>query len=467
MITGNLPPYPNYKASGVPWLGDVPSHWEMRRGKWLFEKQSRPVRKEDEVITCFRNGVVTLRRNRRVQGFTNSIKEIGYQGIRKGDLVIHAMDAFAGAIGVSDSDGKGSPVYSVCRSAKDVNPHFYGYLLREMSRKEWILALATGIRERSTDFRYSTFGTQELPLPPRDEQVAIVRYLDYVDGRIRRYLRAKQELIARLAEQKQALIHQAVTGQIDVRSGQPYPAYKDAGVEWLGRVPEHWEMRRCRFLFQEIDSRSKDGLEQHLSMSQELGLVPSHLVSKSLVSTSYAGGKLCAVDDIVLNRLKAHLGVFALSQYNGVISPDYTVLRAYDTRGVEYFEKVLRSPAFRYELRIRSKGIVEGFWRLYTDDFNDIRLPVPSAKERVAIVEHIHKTSNEINCIVATTKAEIALLREYRTRLIADVVTGQVDVRAVAAGLPAASPVDEMEAVDEEGGEEGIEEGVMEEMTIN
>ena len=108
-----LHPYPDYKPSGLPWLGDMPAHWEVRRAGWLFRKMDRPVRDTDQMITCFRDGTVTLRKNRRTEGFTESLQEIGYQGIRRGDLVIHQMDAFAGAVGVSDSDGKGTPVYSV------------------------------------------------------------------------------------------------------------------------------------------------------------------------------------------------------------------------------------------------------------------------------------------------------------------------------------------------------------------
>ena len=214
-------PYPTYKDSGVPWLGEVPAHWEMERGKWLFRKMNRPIRDADEVVTCFRDGIVTLRKNRRVRGFTESLKEIGYQGIRRGDLVIHGMDAFAGAIGVADTDGKGTPVYSVCKPGLTANAPYYAYALREMARSQWIQALAKGIRERSTDFRFEGFGSQPVPLPPLPEQSAIVRYLDHADRRIQRYIRAKQKLIKLLEEQKQALIHQAVTGQIDVRTGQP------------------------------------------------------------------------------------------------------------------------------------------------------------------------------------------------------------------------------------------------------
>ena len=248
-MTPNLKSYPDYKSSGIEWIGDVPAHWAIERAKWLFQKMERPVREGDEVVTCFRDGVVTLRKNRRELGFTESLKEIGYQGIRGGDLVIHSMDAFAGAIGVADSDGKGTPVYSVCKPSPQVNAYFYAYILREMARNRWIQALAKGIRERSSDFRYTDFAWQLVPLPPLPEQTAIVRFLDHADRRIRRYIRAKQKLIALLEEQKQAIIHQAVTGQIDVRTGQRYPAYKDSGVEWLGDVPERWEMRRTKSLF--------------------------------------------------------------------------------------------------------------------------------------------------------------------------------------------------------------------------
>lgn len=208
----SLNPYPAYRDSDVPWLGYVPAHWERERGKWLFRRMARPVLASDETVTCFRDGMVTLRKNRRTSGFTESLKEIGYQGVRKGDLVIYAMDAFAGAIGVSDSDGKCSPVYAVCQPVPGSNAHYYAFLLREMSRSQWIVALARGIRERSTDFRFEMFADQVLPLPSPSEQGAIVRYLDYVDARIRRYVRAKRRLIELLTEQKQALIHQAPTG---------------------------------------------------------------------------------------------------------------------------------------------------------------------------------------------------------------------------------------------------------------
>lgn len=197
-----MKPYEHYKNSGIDWLGDVPSHWELRKAKYLFSKMERAVRSDDEIVTCFRDGEVTLRSNRRTEGFTNALKEHGYQGIRKGDLVIHAMDAFAGAIGVSNSDGKSTPVYSVCipRFDNQVNVYFYAYFLRNLALSGFIQSLAKGIRERSTDFRFADFAQLELPLPPLPEQTAIADYLDEKTARIQTAIGIKNEQIAKLKE---------------------------------------------------------------------------------------------------------------------------------------------------------------------------------------------------------------------------------------------------------------------------
>ena len=174
----NFPKYPAYKDSGVEWLGEVPDHWESRRLKFLFSLQKRPVVDGDGIVTCFRDGAVTLRSNRRTDGFTNAEKEIGYQGIRKGDLVIHAMDAFAGAIGVSDSDGKSSPVYSACTPNEGVSAYYYARLLRHMALAGFVSSLAKGIRERSTDFRWSDASEIYLPFPRRLQELSATRLLN-------------------------------------------------------------------------------------------------------------------------------------------------------------------------------------------------------------------------------------------------------------------------------------------------
>lgn len=450
-VVMSFTPYSDYRELQLPWLNKIPTHWETHKGKWLFTKMQRPVLPDYEVVTCFRDGMVTLRKNRRITGFTESIKEIGYQGVSKGDLVIHAMDAFAGAIGVSDSEGKCSPVYSICKPQEYINPHYYAHIVRLMSKSNYILSLAKGIRERSTDFRFSTFGNLLLPVPPKEEQDKIVVFLNFYLDKTNRFIRNKQKLIALLKEQKQNIINQAATRGID-----PKARLKPSGIVWLGNIPEHWDILRCKFLFKERDERSKTGTETHLSMSQKYGVIPnSELSERRLLSESYAGAKKCYINDLVLNRLKAHLGVFSVSKYDGLVSPDYTVFQPIKEMEIEYFAALLKSPTYRAELRMRTRGIVEGFWRLYTDDYYDIPVPIPPVDEQKAILLQIKEEITEIDNVISRVDKEIEFIKEYQTRLISDVVTGKIDVR----NIPIET-VDEREdiALDEDEALEGEEE---------
>ncbi|HSN78513.1 MAG TPA: restriction endonuclease subunit S [Anaerolineae bacterium] len=367
-----------------------------------------------------------------------------YQIVDPGDIIVRPTDLQNDwnslRFGLNRHRGIITSAY-MCFHTEDVMTREYGHLLlHAYDLKKVFYGLGSGLRQNLDwrDFKY-------LPclVPPPDEQQTITRYLDYMDRRIRRYIRAKQKLIALLEEQKQAIIHQAVTRGLD-----PSVQLKPSGVAWLGDVPEHWEILRSKYLFQEIDARSVSGEEVRLSMSQRFGLIPSsELEEKRLLSESSVGGKLCKKRDLVLNRLKAHLGVFALAQQPGIVSPDYTVFRPSREIVSQYFEAVYRTPACRVELRQKAKGIVQGFWRLYTDDFYNIRMPVPPVSEQRAIMERLGTELSDLACAIDRTQREIALLREYRTRLLADVVTGQVDVRAAAAQLP--GEVDETDALDE------------------
>lgn len=209
---------------------------------------------------------------------------------------------------------------------------------------------------------------------------------------------------------------------------RPYLEIAETELGWLRQVPAHWQVMRAKHLFREVDSRSVDGAETHLSMHQKLGLVPSATTGeKRLVSESYAGGKVVQPDDLVLNRLKAHLGVFAHASQHGVISPDYTVLRPLPNAIVRYYEYLLKSPACRGELRIRIKGIVEGFWRLYTDDFYDIRLPVPPLDEQRLIVRFLNWHGAMTVKLIRAKQRLIALLNEQKQSIIHRTVTRGLD----------------------------------------
>lgn len=454
-MSDGLIPYPTYKDSGVPWLGKIPADWEIRRLKWLAslnpsKTEAQSILKEDTPVVFLpmeRVGVDGIIDTREILDASKVWS--GFTYFKKGDvLVAKITPCFENGKGacldsLPTEFGFGSTEFHVLRAKPYVSQHFL-----------YRLTTLAIFRQLGADSMTGAAGQQRVPnsfianflvaVPSVSEQDAIVGYLDHADRQIRRYIRAKRRTIELLHEQKQAIIHQAVTRGLD-----PNVPLKPSGVEWLGDVPAHWEVLRSKYIFREVDDRSSTGDEPRLSMSQKLGLVRSSLIEeRRLMSESNIGAKVCWKDDLVLNRLKAHLGVFALASELGLVSPDYTVLRAQTIVSPQYFEFVLRTPACRVEFRKRVKGIVQGFWRLYTEDFYNILLPVPPVSEQHKIVAQLESNLADLNQAIDRVRNEIDLIREYRTRLIADVVTGKIDVRAAAQHLP--SQVDEAELWDED-----------------
>ena len=204
------------KDSGIEWIGEIPAHWEIRKGKWILSRLERPVKDDDGVITCFRDGEVTLRSKRREDGFTFSLQEVGYQGIEPGDLVVHGMDGFAGAIGISDSRGKGTPVLNVLDSNQD--KRYVMYYLRNMAYNGIFLALATGIRVRSCDTNWNKLKELSYLLPPLEEQKQIADYLDKKCAEIDTLIEKKTALLAEMETYKKSVIYEYVTGKKECMS---------------------------------------------------------------------------------------------------------------------------------------------------------------------------------------------------------------------------------------------------------
>ncbi len=423
-----LPRYDRYKDSGVEWLGEIPEHWQSEKGKWLFLKMDRQVRPEDGVVTAFRDGQVTLRTNRRTDGFTNAIKEHGYQGIRKGDLVIHAMDAFAGAIGVSESDGKSTPVYSACvpRKPNTVTPQLYAYLLRYMAHSGFITTLAKGIRERSTDFRFNDFGALDLPLPPKSEQDRIVAFLDQKTAEIDALIAKKQRQIELLDEQKAILINRAVT-----RGLNPNAKLKPSGIEWIGDIPVHWEVKPGLTYFKETDVRSITGDEELLSVSHLTGVTPrSEKNITMFMAESYEGSKLCEIGDIAVNTMWAWMAALGVSKYRGLVSPSYNTYRQKlpNPYQPEFLDLLLRSNPYTGHYFINSTGITTSRLRLYPHPFLRLKFIRPPDSEQKKIVDYCSKASGLIATSKASVTKQIESLRALRSTLIAHAVTGRIKV---------------------------------------
>ena len=214
IVTKGLNPDAPMKDSGIQWIGEIPQMWDCIRGKYILQYISKPTREDDGVITCFRDGEVTLRSKRREDGFTMADKEIGYQGIDVGDLVVHGMDGFAGAIGISDSRGKASPVLNVLETKQ--NKRYIMYFLRGMAYGDVFMALATGIRVRSCDLRWNKLAELFYPVPPIEEQNAIVEYIDRIISETNAIIATKKEQISTLEAYKKSVIFEYVTGKKEV-----------------------------------------------------------------------------------------------------------------------------------------------------------------------------------------------------------------------------------------------------------
>ena len=421
--------YEAYKPSNLPWVAEIPSGWKISKNSQLFRESSELSEKgEEPLLSLSQYTGISYKSNAAKIGMREADSKIGYRVIHEDDIVMNIMLAWNGSTAVSPFDGIISPAYAVYRQRTALNPKYFHYLFRIPAICSYFESNSTGLIKSRLRLYSDSFMRLFSIFPPREEQDQIVRYLDWQVSKINRLIAAKRKEIALLHEQHKRRISEAVLHGNDDGCCQ-----KDSGVEWIGMIPEHWSVIRCKYVFTERDERSIAGEEEHLSMSQKYGLVPdSKLDERRMLSESYVGGKVCYKNDLVLNRLKAHLGVFALSAQKGVISPDYTVLIPNAERILPtYGEAVLKNDLCRRELRIRVRGIIEGFWRLYTDDFNTIVIPLPPLKEQEQIMKHLSALNNKFTALKQRLEQEINILHELRTRLISDVVTGQVDVRGI------------------------------------
>lgn len=421
--------YENYTLFPVPWIKQMPEHWGLVRGKNLYQKMQRPTSDTDEVVTCFRDGTVTLRKNRRTTGFTESLKEIGYQGIRKGDLVIHVMDAFAGSIGVSDSDGKGTPVYSVCQAKGNSNNQYYALLLREMARSGYIQSLYRGIRERSSDFRFEVFAAQFYPVPPREEQDQIVRFLDWKVSSINRLINIKQEQLRKVKELLDRLFRDTTS-----------KCSKKVKIKYLFELDDDF------FVPDASESYAKAGMYnrgrgiflREPCLGNELGDSQfQHIHSDRLMLS----GQFAWEDAVYITQEK---------DTHGIASHRYYLLKPVRYIPVEYLWLYFLSGEGFFNLQQCSHGSAGRNRPLNIKEVLNLELPVPDDKEKANALNELVRDYMRLQVI---TEEEKKALLDFKTHLVADIVTGKIDVRGI--------EIPEYEFVDEDtdtGNEDGSEE---------
>ena len=469
MTTHGLRPYPAYRDSGLDWLGEVPEHWWVRRVANIADMRVSNVDKhvregEEPIRLC---NYVDVYHNDRIRA------DISFMPATAKKAEIRRFRMAAGDVLLTkdseDWTDIGVPAL-VEYAADDLVCGYHLAMLRPSSAflDSGYLFRALGDSGVARQFRVAANGVTRyglsrnairsvrIPLPPLPEQNTIARFMDDADRRIRRYIRAKERLIELLDERKRALIHEAVTGRIDVRTGQPYPVYKDSAVEWLGRVPEHWGVVQLgRITVERCDGPFGSGLKsshytdggvrvvrlqnighgefrnddsafisaEHYSTLGDHSVVPDDVLIAGLGDRNHPAGRACvAPRDIGPTMVKADCFRFRLDRSQAL--PRFVALQLTATA-------------------LGAAGLSRGATRqrINLSRTAGRRITLPTIQQQRSIIEYVTREIVSTSMLQDNAERQIALLREYRTRLIADVVTGKLDVREASAVLPEAAPV--------------------------
>lgn len=427
-----LKPYPEYTDTGEPWLGGAPSHWKMRRAKYVLrEIDNRWAEKTGTLLSVSQYTGVTKRRLREGsdEPATRSATLEGYKVIAVNDLAVNIMLAWNGSLGVSPFDGVVSPAYCVYRF-RSGDPQFFHHLLRSPDYRSEIKRRSRGVVESRLRLYSDDLFRMPLLIPPPAEQAGIVRFLGAVDRKVNRFIRAKRRLIEVLTEQKQAIITHAVT-----RGLNPAAPLKPSGIDWLGDVPEHWEVARAGSVVEFISTKAH---EQFVEDDGEHICVTARFVSTDgrsfrrctkNFSPAQRGDVLMVMSDLPRGRALAR-AYFVNDDKSYAVNQRVCILRPKRVN-----PRYLAFAANRHpELLAHDDGFNQT--HLPNAAFKIMRLALPPLGEQAAIADSLVRTTSATDATIDRTEHEIDLIREYRTRLVADVVTGKVDVRAAAAAIP-------------------------------
>jgi type I restriction enzyme S subunit len=457
-MIADLKPYPDYKNSSHAWLAEVPRHWSVLPNRALFaEVKDRNHPDEEMLSVTITRGIV--KQKALLEGSSkkdsSNLDKSAYKLVQPRDIAYNKMRAWQGAIGASALRGIISPAYVVMRLRNDDDlPSYFHHLYRTPQFAKEAERWSYGITSDMWSLRPEHFKMIYTPEPPPDEQAAIVRFLEWANGRLERAIRAKRKVIALLGEQKQVIIHRAVTRGLD-----PSVPLKPSGTPWLGDIPQHWEIRRLGHVIrlQTGFPFASAGFVQDQSgtrLLRGINVTPSGIRWNDAVRWQRQNGD--GLDGFTLN-----VGDVVLGMDRPIIGPGVRAapvreedtpslllqrvarLRPADMIDAKFLLLLLRGRLFRDYMAPIFTGI--SVPHLSPQQIKNFRVALPPDKEQRAIVGHLEAETSGLDIAISHLEREIELLREYRTRLVADVVTGKLDVREAVAHLPDEAPLDTIE----------------------
>ncbi|MBE0613809.1 MAG: restriction endonuclease subunit S [Burkholderiales bacterium] len=434
MIT-DLTPYAAYKESGLPWLGQVPRHWEVRAAFGAFvPNHERNHGMKEKTVLSLSYGRIIIKPAEKLHGLVPESFET-YQIVNPGDIVLRTTDLqndhTSLRVGMVRDRGIITSAYLALRVTAGVDPDFGFQFLNVWDMSKAIYGYGSGLRQ---NLDFSHFKRMPVAVPPLSEQAAIVRFLDWANGRLERTIRAKRMVIALLNEQKQGIIRRAVTRGLDASV-----PLKPSGIPWLGDIPQHWEMRKLRQVLERVTERNRSDLPL-LSVAREKGVIKRDTTNldenHNFIPDDLSNYKVVRIGQFAMNKMKAWQGSYGVSDDEGIVSPAYFVFKVHGVNA-EFFHVAIRSKAYVPFFTQASDGVRVGQWDLAEPRMKEISFFFPPlAEQQTAIVRFINDATANISIALSRLDREIELLQEYRTRLVADVVTGKLDVREAAVRLP-------------------------------
>lgn len=427
--------YSSYKNSDEPWLREVPEHWEIIKAKRIFiESSVKGFPNEPLLAATQTKGVIpkSMYENTTVTATKNfeSLKLV-----EKGDFVI-SLRSFQGGIEYAHFRGIISTAYTILKPTEEVIHDYYRYLLKSKRYISGLKLLVTGIRE-GQNIDTTKFKNSYLPLPPEKEQAQIANFLDYNLAKINRFIRKKKQLIKLLNEQKAAVINQAVTKGLD-----PNVPMRDSGIEWLGEIPEHWQVRKLKYVANcfpsNIDKHSKDNEAQvrlcnytdvykNDFITNDMELMLATATDDQIEKFSLLKGDVIITKDSETADDIANPALVIEELENVVCGYHLSVIRPYSKLIGSYLLRALQCKVINAQFEVCSNGVTRVGLGVY--DMRSAKIPLPPKKEQVQIVKFIEKEVEQIQKTISTIEKEITLTQEYKTALIAEAVTGKIDVR--------------------------------------
>lgn len=440
--------YAEYREVNLPWLKAVPAHWEIRRNKNIFTEQKEIVGERSADYTLLSltlNGIIP----RDMDGggkFPESFDK--YKIVKNGDMAfcLFDIDETPRTVGLSDYNGMLTGAYTIMR-VSNINARFIYYYYLALDNGKMLRPLYTGLRKT---ININTFQSTKVPVPPREEQDQIVRFLDWKISSINKLINIKKKEIKAIDALKRSTVSHAITRGLTADAPMKY-----SGVKWLGDIPAHWNVTKLRQILHPVSEKNHPEFPL-LSVVREQGVILRDVEDKeanhNFIPDDLSGYKVVRKGQFAMNKMKAWQGSYGVSDYTGIVSPAYFIFDiAFEN--LEYFHYAIRSKVYVNFFAQASDGIRVGQWDLQMDKMKEIPFIVPPADEQIAIVKYIKQALPQYDAAIEKLTEEVAVLEEYKNKVIADAVTGKIDVRGI--------EIPEYEFVDEDNDnvDENLEQG--------